>query len=190
MKNPEQYFTPPWLVDLYFQKVWPREMEVNCILEPCMGAGAFVNGAHRNGKGGLEIESFDVDPKAHLHARGVDFLSWKWSKRYDVLVTNPPFTLAQKFAMRGMQCAWVTTLLVRQSFLSTQKRGEWLKENRPYSVHIVTRRPTFELSERQREWLIYEGKDPDKWGSDNAEYCFVTWLHESIEVEETRLEWL
>jgi hypothetical protein len=64
------------------------------------------------------------------------------SKRFDVCIGNPPYSLAQEFAERAIGCSRVVAFLLRLNFLGSQKRAAWLRKHTP-SVYVLPRRPSF-----------------------------------------------
>jgi hypothetical protein len=58
------------------------------------------------------------------------------------VVTNPPFSLAQEFVDKAFSFPSIhyCALLLRLSFLESQKRKEWFQANPPARVHVSSRR--------------------------------------------------
>jgi hypothetical protein len=82
---------------------------------------------------------------------------------FDLVVGNPPFTLAMDFIQRSLELGTTVTFLLRQGFLSSAERARFFREHPPAAVHILANRPKFTNPE-------YEAT-----GTDTADYCFVTW---------------
>jgi hypothetical protein len=106
----------------------------------------------------------DIDPRFMLG--GIDFLTAPPEPIYDLIITNPPFLLAQEFAERAK--LWRRTpqslivLLLRVNFLGGQKRAGWMRANTP-SLAISPQRPKFSLNKH------------GKLGSDATEYGWFCW---------------
>lgn len=77
-----------------------------------------------------------IDPDS-----GVDFL--KDDQFREVVVTNPPFSLAQEFIHHSLQVADETFMLLRLNFLGAQKRAEWWKSHEPDAIFVLSERPDF-----------------------------------------------
>lgn len=80
---------------------------------------------------------------------------------FDVLITNPPYSLAQEFVEHAWEIASPGAkliLLLRVNFFGGQKRSKWLKNFMPIECHVTPRRPKF------------TGK-----GTDSTEYARFVW---------------
>ena len=96
-------------------------------------------------------------PISQLHIG--DFVSWVSPHKYDVLITNPPFSLAQDYILRGLQTAKHVALLLQLNFLGSADRAAnlWPHIPQPY-LYILTPHPKF--TER---------------GNDSCEYAWFVW---------------
>lgn len=128
------YATPEWCTEAIMrQLVVP---EGSSVLEPCAGDGAiwdvlerFFHEANMNW---FEIE------------RGQDFLNGlHGNERYDFVVTNPPFSLAQEFIEKSLDLANCVIMLLRLNFLASSKRKEFWERHPPTAIHVLTKRPSF-----------------------------------------------
>lgn len=93
-------------------------------------------------------------------ARQADFLtddSCIDPERYDVLLTNPPFSGAEEFLKRGLEVAEHVVLLLRLNFAASAKRAP-LMHDHPPDVYVLPNRPSF------------TGK-----GTDSIEYAWFHW---------------
>ena len=59
-----------------------------------------------------------------------------------MIITNPPFYLAEQFVRKSLSCATHVAMLLRLAFLETRKR-EALHEEFPSDVYVLSRRPSF-----------------------------------------------
>lgn len=89
---------------------------------------------------------------------GVDYLTTEYPEK-DIIITNPPYSLAQEFVTKALTEAPVVVMLLRLGFLASQKRKEWLKANPPTSLIVLSKRPSF----------TGDGK------TDGADYAWVVW---------------
>jgi hypothetical protein len=126
----------------------PRPIER--VLEPSVGGGAFARAARAQFPG-AEITGIDIEdaPGANDCDRFVrnDFLDCRFMAhyRYQVAIGNPPFGQAQEHIEHTLKMpgiAW-TGFLLRLAFLESEKRRAFWLEHKPYSVHVLTRRPSF-----------------------------------------------
>lgn len=82
--------------------------------------------------------------------------------KIDVLLTNPPFSLAEEFLVHGLKFAHWVVLLLRLDFLGSVRRSELLRSNMP-NVYELPNRPSF-------------GKNKNgKRGHDSNEYAWFIW---------------
>lgn len=110
----------------------------NGIWEPACGDGAIARAlidTHR------WVYSTDVADRGYGCGK-IDFLNSTFSNCCTAVVTNPPFSLAQEFVDKAFSFPSVhyCALLLRLSFLESQKRKEWFQANPPARVHVSSRR--------------------------------------------------
>ncbi|EKO3727501.1 DNA methyltransferase [Vibrio metschnikovii] len=143
------YPTPPWCVKALLDCIEFREGDV--ISEPCRGDGRITN----------EL------PKNHLIkyaeiAEGIDYLNPKRDMSADVIITNPPFSLALEFiatAMtRDLAVDGTMVFLLRLSMLGSKSRADFWRRFPFSNLMVLTPRPSFAHG-----------------GSDNSEYAWVCW---------------
>jgi hypothetical protein len=143
------YPTPTWLTEALI----PHLGKPRHILEPAAGDGAIVGVLHR-AFSEAEIDHGDI-------TTGQDFLTYAWRQDYyDLIITNPPYSLAEEFARRALSLvkpAGTVVMLSRVSFAGSQGRAAWLRATQP-SLYFSPRRPCF-----------VRGK------SDNCEYAWFVW---------------
>jgi hypothetical protein len=158
----DDYPTPDWLIEAIIPKV--QELKPRRILEPACGRKkAIVNILRRDVPKAL-VDYFDI-----VSPWGKDFLATEPEPIYDIIITNPPFVLAQQFIEHALK--WrrndksAVIILLRINFLGARKRGEWLREHTP-SVYVSPRRPGFTLNQY------------GKPGTDATEYAWMCWNHE------------
>lgn len=93
----------------------------------------------------------------------VDYLSSNMVNKYDAILMNPPFVLAQEFVEKaiGQLSPWgVLVLLARQSFhRKTKARKSFWEKYPPYHVATISPRPSFSG----------DGK------TDGSEYAYYVW---------------
>jgi len=100
-------------------------------LEPCRGAGDIYN---------------RIECRQRLYcelSEGIDYLTWKPSCRTDLIITNPPFTLALEFLQKSLAEADTVIYLLRINFLGSQRRRAFWQANRPTHVMVLPNRPVF-----------------------------------------------
>lgn len=98
-------------------------------LEPCRASGRIYNHLPIGSAWG-EIRD------------GVDYLATKYNP-VDLVITNPPYSLAQEFVEKSLTEAPVVVMLLRLGFLESLKRKEFWEKNPLTSLIILSKRPSF-----------------------------------------------
>jgi hypothetical protein len=125
--------------------------QVHTFLEPCRGDGAIAN---------------LIPPHVEQHwaeiEDGRDYLEHAW-RDLDLIITNPPFSLALEFLTKSLREARTVCYLLRLNFLGSGCRQSWWNSNRPTHVLPLAQRPRFALNKH------------GKLGSDATEYAWFCW---------------
>jgi hypothetical protein len=82
-----------------------------------------------------------------------------------VIITNPPFTLAEEFVRKSRQEAAYVVMLLRLSFLASKRRHGWLSYDMP-DVYVLPQRPSFVRNAKGHA------------GVDSSEYAWFFWGRE------------
>lgn len=72
---------------------------------------------------------------------GYDFLTDNCLR--DVIVTNPPYSLALEFISHALFVSPNVYMLLRLNFLASQKRSVWFRQHEPSALFVLSRRPSF-----------------------------------------------
>lgn len=115
--------------------------------EPCRGTYAIYDRVECQSKSSCEI------------TEGKDYLSHVALWPYNLIITNPPFSLALEFLQKSLQEADTVIYLLRLNFLGSQKRRAFWQANRPSHVLVLANRPCF----------TGDGK------TDSIEYAWFCW---------------
>lgn len=129
------YETPYSLTRLFLEEIKLKDR----ILEPACGNGAIVKVLKE--KGYKNITAYDKD---------TDFL--KETRRFDTIITNPPFSLAYEFIQKAKEVTDIFYFLLPLNYLHGKKRYDDIyldKEYRLEAVYVFTRYPL--LGEPLRE---------------------------------------
>ena len=121
------YETPTWAVEALL-KVVPINPNLK-YMEPCRGSGRIYDY--------LPIGSAWGEIR-----QGVDYLQTEYN-HVDVIITNPPYSLAQEFVTKALGEADVVIMLLRLGFLESMKRWEWWQENPISSLLTLSKRPSY-----------------------------------------------
>lgn len=103
------------------------------VLEPACGSGAIVKELNNYKKDKIKIISYDINT-------GKDFL--KETKRYDFVITNPPYSLSDKFIDKALELANDIYFLLPLNYLHGKNRYDKYYRNGLLSeLFIFTRYP-------------------------------------------------
>lgn len=103
---------------------------VKSFTEPCKGSGAIY-------------DLIDVPIKYHCElSEGTDYLKTTMPQ-VDLILTNPPFSLAKEFIVKSLTEAKCVIMLERINFLGSTARKEFWNSNKPTHLFVLANRPKF-----------------------------------------------
>ncbi len=108
------------------------------IWEPACGENHMVDVIRRRG---YEVIGTDIN-------MGVDFLTADIPDGVDWIITNPPFSIADKFIGRCLEHKKPFALLLKSQYWHAKKRLELFREHPPAYVLPLTWRPDFLFKQR------------------------------------------
>jgi hypothetical protein len=166
-KDPlDRYWTPREPTSLFLRE-WRHPYGDKClILEPAAGAGHMVD-VLKECYPKAKIVARDVEPhRDDIEQRDFLTLAYRGKSRMpQLIITNPPFRLAEQFlrqAMREVEPGGDVVFLLRAAFLETKRRENLLAEFPPTLVYFLRKRPQF------------TGPNPGK-GNDSSMYAWIVW---------------
>lgn len=124
----DAYTTPGYVVDALLEYV---NFQGATFLEPCRGLGTI----------------YERVPLAHSCKRhceiteGIDYL--KSPCQADIIITNPPYSLAQELLEKSLREAHTVIYLLRVNWLGAVKRRSFWMQNKPSHLFVITPRPSF-----------------------------------------------
>jgi hypothetical protein len=167
----DNYQTPAWCVDALLRNVVGLSTARD-ILEPCAGNGAILREMEgRWCMRGSRFTSVEIREEEHeplsLLADEVhiaDFLTWKPTGKYDLILTNPPYCIALEVAKKCLSLAGPDTtvaLLLRLGFLQAQERIPFWQAHPLSGLYVLGARPSF-TGDSGRDnsgygWFIWRG---------------------------------
>ena len=131
-------------------------------LEPAFGDGAIVSACHSRGLVPV-WHAIDIRPEPKKAPPGAglfwqkDYLSSCPDFTYDVIITNPPFSLAKEFIEKSLTGSTanspgyggvpgfkpVVIMLLRLAMLETVGRASWWQGREPDAIYVLGKRPDF-----------------------------------------------
>jgi hypothetical protein len=196
----DAYPTPAWPIRRLLERV---ELPRGNWREPCAGDGAIVRVVD-SVLGPQQWHLIDIRdtseqlrlaaPTADINAPA-DYLTGSLDS-VDVVMTNPPFSLAERVIKQALtEAPWVVMLL-RLNFLGSDDRSSWLRHEMP-DIYTLPDRPSFIASykckprdehDRGCGWKMKTpiaaprikrcpicDREVQRSTSDSAEYCWAVW---------------
>lgn len=148
------YSTPPDCIDALLMRL---HFQSKSIMEPCAGNGALTK---RLQEGGYHVGyECDIDPQREGIDRQ-DFLSLEGNKGCDAIITNPPFSLFEKFVRKVFSLGINTqAYLLKVNTFSAMRRRNLFIEHRPHFKLDLQCRPDFLGG-----------------GSPTMDFCWIVWM--------------
>ncbi len=161
------FYSTPEIATLELLK---RESFKGSILEPCCGTGAISKVLERELK--TKVTSKDLVDRGYGEV--LDF-SLETS-RYDNIITNPPFKIAQQMVEKAISLSDKVAFLMKIQFLEGKKRKALFDKNPPARVYVFSYR------------LPYMRGD-DKQATSSA-MCLAWYVWDKNYNGETILKWI
>ena len=135
------YATNPKAVDMLFNSF--NEIDLfNCkILEPSAGQGHICNALKK--LGASKIDCVDIVDRGLENVICTDFLDWKTYNRYNLIITNPPFSLAKEFIEKSFELLdndGYIIMFLKIQFLEGAKRKDFFDKHPPKYVYVFRNR--------------------------------------------------
>lgn len=130
----DAYSTPPYSIISLLEQLDCGRFRALSLGEPCVGTNMIPQTvADYTGYNQL-WETCEIQ-------QGQDYL--KATLCVDVIITNPPYSLAQEFLDKSLCEAPFVAYLLRLNFLGSQKRRAWWQGRLPTHLYALSRRPRF-----------------------------------------------
>jgi len=93
--------------------------------------------------GGIIFDKIDAPYKDYFElSEGLDYLKSEACK-VDLILTNPPFSLAQEFIEKAISESDTVCMLQRVNYLGSKARKEFWNRNPPTHMFVLSSRPKF-----------------------------------------------
>lgn len=168
------YYGTPLNVVREFLTEWTSDNLINLkklrILDPCAGGSEINPMSYPE----VLIKDFKVNPENidtidlrenSLAELKEDYFGYFPDEKYDLIITNPPFSMAIEFitkALTQVKEGGYVVMLLRLNYLGSKKRKTFYDVNFPESLYVHHKRISF----------IREGQ---KSGTDSIEYAHFVW---------------
>lgn len=108
---------------------------------------------------GIRATTLDIRQNSMADLTG-DFLTYQSleSHKFDLVMSNPPFSLIPEFVNRGLNLLpdnGYLVYLLRLNYFGGQKRSEWLKTMMPERCYVHARRVGFDPITRKTDSIEY-----------------------------------
>lgn len=152
----DYYVTPDWIIDELFEAIPElfEEMDGRIALDPCAGGG-IVNGTQAFGmpypealkrQGWKSIHTMDIRDDSLAEIKH-DFLQWDTKIDFDLIITNPPFAIAEEITRKALSLAdpesGKVIMLQRLNWLGSASRDDFFTEYPPSLIVMHAKRPSF-----------------------------------------------
>jgi predicted RNA methylase len=126
-----------------------RDLSKLSILDPCAGGDVMASMSYPEALyslGAKTIETVDIreDSKADIKA---DYLNTRFTRRFDLILTNPPFALAQqvieKVLLDDAKPGGLVIMLLRLNYFGSSVRFNFWQRFMPVRVYVHHKRISF-----------------------------------------------
>ena len=174
------YATNPETLKLFLYEFWKDNSFEGDILEPACGQ-VHLSETLKEMLPNFNITSTDLIDRGYGEG-GVNFLTHDYSKTFNTVITNPPFSLAKEFIEKGLEIAdKYVIMLCKIQLLEGAKRKDMFLNTPLKYVYVHTT--------RQATWK--EGKPTDSKGKKWATTMCLAWFVWDKEYEgEPIIRWI
>lgn len=155
------------------------------VLEPCVGNGNIIHAMEECFPSQNHYTAIDIVDRGYEETIVEDYLSWETDKKYDLVITNPPFSHAVEFIERGyeqLKPNGVMAMYLKIQFLEGQKRKEFFKK---YPMKYV-----YVFPNRMSTWMNGNSHDPITGRKYVTTFCFAWFVWEKGFTGEPTIRWL
>lgn len=169
------YPTPKTAFDAMYEADQENWRLLHKVLEPCAGDGNLVQFIkERHPTVYVVANELDIAHQPQLEQSGANLYSYNdflampaVEGYYDIIITNPPFSLAQEVLEKVLD-EWKpkrAIMLLRLNFLASQKRKEFWQKHSPSRIYVLSKRPSFTgngTDSQDYAWFVWDDKKYEK----------------------------
>lgn len=161
------YATPKHVVESILNEI---ELSGD-ILEPTAGNGNIAEVIKKHyPENRLDVVELREEERKNLEKIGADnviihdFLTWQTDEKYDTIITNPPYSIAEEIitkCFKHLKPGGKIIMLLRLNFLGAKKRFQFWQEHPVDSVYVLSNRPSFTgngTDATEYAWFVWGGK--------------------------------
>lgn len=174
------YATDPRALDMLFDA---EPFNAGEYLEPSAGQGHLSNRIIELVPN-ARVTNLDIVDRGLDGVIVADFLEYETEKKYDYVITNPPYSLGKEFVDKGLELlkdGGKMAMFLKIQFLEGEKRREMYIQNPPKYIYVFTKRmATFnngsEVDENGKRWATTMCHAWFVWEKGFAGEPVVRWL--------------
>lgn len=178
----DYYATNPKAVEMLLTN-YP--FDASTILEPCVGEGHIANAINNFFVNKREITGIDLVDRGYPNTIVADFLTYETNKKWEGIISNPPYSLAMEFIEKGMELLednGQMAMFLKIQFLEGAKRKEFFEKYPPKYIYV--------FRNRMATWNNGQPVDPKtgkKWATT---MCHAWFIWEKGSKTEPVIRWL
>lgn len=159
--------------------------DASTILEPCVGEGHIANVINNFFINKREITGIDLVDRGYPNTIVADFLTYETDKKWEGIISNPPYSLAMEFIEKGMELLednGQMAMFLKIQFLEGAKRKEFFEKYPPKYIYV--------FRNRMATWNNGQPVDPKtgkKWATT---MCHAWFIWEKGSKTEPVIRWL
>ena len=155
------------------------------ILAPCVGGGHIANAINNFFANQRVITGLDLVDRGYPNTIVQDFLTWETDRKFEGIITNPPFSLAQEFIEKGMKLLTddgQMAMFLKIQFLEGIKRKEFFEKYPPKYIYV--------FRNRMATWNNGNEVDPNTGKRWATTMCHAWFIWEKGSKTEPIIRWL
>lgn len=154
-------------------------------LEPCVGGGHIARAVLEYFDGLIDMTALDIVDRGYPGTIIQDFLTWETDSRFDIIITNPPYSLASEFVEKCMMLlskGGCLAMFLKIQFLEGQKREALFRKYPPKYIYV--------FRNRMATWSNGRCVDPDTGKRWATTFCNAWFVWEKGNRDEPIVRWL